>query len=125
MAGVEGDDVDVFGYHYEDGMLAVNLFHMRGGKVVDRREFFWEDLPEFGTAVNASAASDVGPALAPGATGVPPVEGVADVVQSGLETNYEPGCSKDEARPAVSVSGSPISEPGFSDFDPSSFFSAF
>ena len=49
MAGVEGDDADVFGYHYENGMLAVNLFHMRGGRVVDRREFFWEDLPEFGT----------------------------------------------------------------------------
>jgi excinuclease ABC subunit C len=47
MAGVEGDDADVFGYHYENGMLAVNLFHMRGGRVVDRREFFWEDLPEF------------------------------------------------------------------------------
>jgi excinuclease ABC subunit C len=30
-------------------MLAVNLFHMRGGKMVDRREFFWEDLPEFAT----------------------------------------------------------------------------
>ena len=54
MAGVEGDDADVFGYHYENGMLAVNLFHMRGGKVVDRREFFWEDLPEFGTDVAAS-----------------------------------------------------------------------
>jgi excinuclease ABC subunit C len=27
-------------------MLAVNLFHMRGGKVLDRREFFWEELPE-------------------------------------------------------------------------------
>jgi excinuclease ABC subunit C len=26
----------------------VNLFHMRAGKMVDRREFFWEDLPEFG-----------------------------------------------------------------------------
>jgi excinuclease ABC subunit C len=41
---VEGDDADVFGYHYENQMLAVNLFHMRGGKVVDKREFFWEDL---------------------------------------------------------------------------------
>ena len=41
---VEGDDADVFGYHYEDQMIAVNLFHMRGGKIVDRREFFWEDL---------------------------------------------------------------------------------
>jgi excinuclease ABC subunit C len=50
MAAAEGDDADVFGYHYENGMLAVNLFHMRGGKMVDRREFFWEDLPEFAAA---------------------------------------------------------------------------
>ena len=46
MDAVEGDDADVFGYHYENHMLAVNLFHMRGGRVLDRREFFWEDLPE-------------------------------------------------------------------------------
>jgi len=46
IASVEGDDADVFGYHYENGMLAVNLFHMRGGRVLDRREFFWEDLPD-------------------------------------------------------------------------------
>ena len=51
IAAVEGDDADVFGYHYENQMLAVNLFHMRGGKVLDRREFFWEDLPEFATPV--------------------------------------------------------------------------
>jgi excinuclease ABC subunit C len=47
IAAAEGDDADVFGYHFENQMLAVNLFHMRGGKVLDRREFFWEDLPEF------------------------------------------------------------------------------
>src|SRR6202007_1907010 len=47
IASVEGDDADVFGYHYENEMVAVNLFHMRGGKVLDRREFFWEELPEF------------------------------------------------------------------------------
>src|SRR4029077_2196953 len=47
IAAVEGDDADVFGYHYENQMLAVNLFHMRGGKVLDRREFFWGELPEF------------------------------------------------------------------------------
>src|ERR1700737_2412322 len=47
IAAVEGDDADVFGYHCEKGMLAVNLFHMRGGRVLDRREFFWEELPEF------------------------------------------------------------------------------
>jgi len=51
IAAAEGDDADVFGYHYENGMLAVNLFHMRGGRVLDRREFFWEDLPEFEPAV--------------------------------------------------------------------------
>jgi excinuclease ABC subunit C len=125
MAGVEGDDADVFGYHYESGMLAVNLFHMRGGKVVDRREFFWEDLPEFGTDVAASTGSNNGRTPNDGATGVPPVEGVADVVQSGSDTTYDPGRATEQARPAVSVSGSPISNPGFSDFDPSSFFSAF
>jgi excinuclease ABC subunit C len=47
IAAAEGDDADVFGFHYENQMLAVNLFHMRGGKVLDRREFFWEDLPQF------------------------------------------------------------------------------
>src|SRR5438270_5471618 len=46
IAAVEGDDADVFGYHYENEMLAVNLFHMRGGRILDRREFFWEELPE-------------------------------------------------------------------------------
>jgi excinuclease ABC subunit C len=49
IAAVEGDDADVFGYHFENGMLAVNLFHMRGGRVLDRREFFWEELPEIAT----------------------------------------------------------------------------
>jgi excinuclease ABC subunit C len=57
IAAAEGDDADVFGYHYENGMLAVNLFHMRGGRILDRREFFWEDLPEFG--VTEASAGDV------------------------------------------------------------------
>jgi excinuclease ABC subunit C len=48
MAAAEGDDQDVFGYHYENDMLAVNVFHLRGGKILDRREFFWEELPETG-----------------------------------------------------------------------------
>jgi excinuclease ABC subunit C len=56
MAGVESDDADVFGYHYENGMLAVNLFHMRGGRIVDRREFFWEDLPDFSASPETNAA---------------------------------------------------------------------
>ncbi len=58
IAAAEGDDADVFGYHYENGMLAVNLFHMRGGKMVDRREFFWEDLPEFGVPADDGCTTD-------------------------------------------------------------------
>src|SRR5438270_720931 len=45
IAAAEGDDQDVFGYHFENDMLAVNVFHMRGGKILDRREFFWDELP--------------------------------------------------------------------------------
>jgi excinuclease ABC subunit C len=51
MVGTDNEDADVFGYHFENEMLAVNLFHMRSGKIVDRRDFFWEDLPE--SPVNA------------------------------------------------------------------------
>jgi excinuclease ABC subunit C len=61
IAAVEGDDADVFGYHYENDMLAVNLFHMRGGRVLDRREFFWEELPEF-TNDHVGADAPVRPA---------------------------------------------------------------
>jgi len=69
IAAAEGNDADVFGYHYENGMLAVNLFHMRGGRVLDRREFFWEDLPEFERAEGASnrlPRVEPGPAAEPG-----------------------------------------------------------
>jgi excinuclease ABC subunit C len=58
IAAAEGDDADVFGYHYENGMLAVNLFHMRTGKMVDRREFFWEDLPEFALSAESDAVAE-------------------------------------------------------------------
>ncbi|HXZ41625.1 MAG TPA: excinuclease ABC subunit UvrC, partial [Terriglobales bacterium] len=63
IAAAEGDDADVFGYHYENDMLAVNLFHMRGGRVLDRREFFWEELPQLtsddgGTGVPARPIDD-------------------------------------------------------------------
>jgi excinuclease ABC subunit C len=52
----QSDDADVFGYHFEDGSLAINLFHVRGGKIVDRREFFWEDLPELMEAVGTDSS---------------------------------------------------------------------
>jgi excinuclease ABC subunit C len=50
MASTGDDDADLFGYHFENGMLAVNLFHVRSGKIVDRREFFWEDVPNLALA---------------------------------------------------------------------------
>ena len=47
MAASRGDDVDIFGFHQESKLVAVNLFHLRGGRTVDRREFFWEDIESF------------------------------------------------------------------------------
>jgi excinuclease ABC subunit C len=47
MAAAKGDDVDIFGCYAEPPMVAVNLFHLRNGQIVDRREFFWEDQQEF------------------------------------------------------------------------------
>ena len=47
MAAASGDDVDIFGFHAEAPLVAVNLFHLRNGQIVDRREFFWEDQTEF------------------------------------------------------------------------------
>ena len=46
MHGVEGDDTDIFAYYAEPPLVAVNLFHLRNSKIVDRREFFWEDQHE-------------------------------------------------------------------------------
>jgi excinuclease ABC subunit C len=37
-------DVDIFGYYREGSQLALQLFTMREGNIVGRREFFWEDL---------------------------------------------------------------------------------
>src|SRR5207245_7702540 len=47
MAAAAGDDTDVLAWHAEPPLVAVNLFHLRGGRVVDRRDFYWEDLEEF------------------------------------------------------------------------------
>jgi len=47
LAAATGDDTDIIGYHYEAPLLTVNIFHVRGGRVVDRRTFFWEDGEEF------------------------------------------------------------------------------
>src|ERR1700731_446069 len=47
IAAAQGDDTDVLAYHAEPPLVAANLFHLRGGRAVDRREFYWEDLEEF------------------------------------------------------------------------------
>src|ERR1700675_3474882 len=47
IASAQGDDTDVLAYYAEPPLVAANLFHLRGGRVVDRREFYWEDLENF------------------------------------------------------------------------------
>jgi excinuclease ABC subunit C len=113
MAAAEGDDADVFGYHYENGMLAVNLFHMRAGKMVDRREFFWEDLPEFvaateyvGTGALARPGEQSSPAHLAIATAEADESSQASLDTDGSETN--PNASPEPPQP----------------FHPGEFFSA-
>ncbi len=50
IASAQGDDTDVLAYYAEPPLVAANLFHLRAGRVVDRREFYWEDLEEFNPA---------------------------------------------------------------------------
>src|SRR5213078_984851 len=45
MATSPERDVDIFGYYREGQRLALQLFTLREGQIVGRREFFWEDLP--------------------------------------------------------------------------------
>ena len=120
IAAAEGDDADVFGYHYENGMLAVNLFHMRAGKMVDRREFFWEDLPEFGVSTN-----DVGTSMNQLGTTTNHV-GTDALVRPGEQRSPAPLADiSSDSNQEISQEPSP-QEPGpFDDpFHPGEFFSA-
>jgi len=47
MAAAEGSDTDILAYYAEPPLVAVNLFHLRHGHIVDRRDFFWEDQLAF------------------------------------------------------------------------------
>jgi excinuclease ABC subunit C len=47
IAAAAGDDTDVLAWYAEPPQVAVNVFHIRAGRVVDRRDFYWEDLDEF------------------------------------------------------------------------------
>jgi excinuclease ABC subunit C len=55
MAAAQGDDTDILAFYAEPPLVAVNLFHLRNGQIVDRREFFWEDREEFDAAEFFSA----------------------------------------------------------------------
>jgi excinuclease ABC subunit C len=108
IATAENEDADVFGFHYENDMLAVNLFHMRGGKIVDRRDFFWEDLPEFLEASLNEGASN---------------EEVADEVSAaGIEPNPAVTAPQVIETPETTELGG-MTELGAS-FSPGAFFSA-
>jgi excinuclease ABC subunit C len=116
IASPDDEDADVFGFHYENDMLAVNLFHMRGGKIVDRRDLFWEDLPEIGldVAMQDAPMQDVGrqseePALEPN-----PRVSAPEIEADEVSTNEEIA--------QVSVLASPME--GMAAFSAATFFSA-
>lgn len=46
MAAVEGRDADLIGFYRQGDRAALNRFHLRSGRVVEREEYFWEDLPQ-------------------------------------------------------------------------------
>ena len=52
LPSAQGDDTDVIGYYAEPPLVAANVFHLRGGRIVDRREFYWEDSGRFRTRTN-------------------------------------------------------------------------
>jgi excinuclease ABC subunit C len=47
IAAAEGENIDILAYYAEPPLVAANLFHLRNGRIVDRREYFWEDLFDF------------------------------------------------------------------------------
>jgi excinuclease ABC subunit C len=145
IASADSDDADVFGFHYESDMLAVNLFHMRGGKIVDRRDLFWEDLPEFEEETAASIAEENAdttdlvnePHLEPDPS-VPAPEIVADSEESDqhstLASPFESDLPRSEvvadccAPPELTAHSSQLTaestNPTTTAFSPSAFFSA-
>ncbi len=117
MATTDNEDADVFGFHYESGMLAVNLFHMRAGKMVDRRDFFWEDLPELITdTLNDTDAGAPGQTVSTSDLGSSPTD-AAEITDSTSLPSFEP----DPTRPAPEISAdSPITEEVSTLTDPTS-----
>jgi excinuclease ABC subunit C len=89
----DSEDADVLGFHFENDMLAVNLFHMRGGKIVDRRDMFWEDLWEFEAAQNPYLTDDTDITLEPNpTTPAPEIDDDTEVAEehSVITSPFEP-----------------------------------
>ncbi len=128
IATADNEDADVFGFHYENEMLAVNLFHMRAGKIVDRRDFFWEDLPEFlSETLNESMGESLGGSL--DASQTEPVSDWRDVTvsfaaESVATLEPAPESSAPEIEEAASTTQrTALGELGEA-FSPAAFFSA-
>jgi excinuclease ABC subunit C len=101
IASSDDEDADVFGFHYENDMLAVNLFHMRGGKIVDRRDLFWEELPELASMeTSAAEETEEDPQLEPN-----PVVPAPEIEADGEESDqvYVLASMDDVARPTFSA----------------------
>jgi excinuclease ABC subunit C len=47
IAAADGENIDILAYYAEPPLVAANVFHLRNGRIVDRREYFWEDLFDF------------------------------------------------------------------------------
>ena len=47
IAAAEGENIDILACYAEPPLVSANLFHLRNGRIVDRREYFWEDLFDF------------------------------------------------------------------------------
>jgi excinuclease ABC subunit C len=115
IATAENEDADVFGYHYENEMLAVNLFHMRHGKIVDRRDFFWEDLPDLAEfALDPTEPEPETTDLEPD-----PNTPAPEITDSSPISNLQPSVLADAAEALLPTPYSLL--PAFS---PSAFFSA-
>ena len=113
IAGASDDDADVFGYHYENGMLAANLFHVRAGKIVDRREFFWENLPEFPDLHDLDDSGSENSVI-PNEADISELEKL--VIPSEAQRSRGTCCLPD----AIAISANSTSE----NFSPAAFFSA-
>ena len=110
IATADNEDADVFGFHYESGMLAVNLFHMRAGKIVDRRDFFWEDLPELITDALNETPEPADTSGAPSMMTVPSSWVGSDATEP-ADTTSIPCLKPDPSRPAPEITA----DSGFSE----------